>query len=107
MSLYKDYLKMIDDAASFMKVHKVRMSGEDIKAGTVALVITQEALDNFGKKLQNARLNIEPFDEKKEELKKNALDALYASSSFDNPFNVPEQESESDTDAFYFPLGRG
>ena len=42
---------MIAEAESFMKVHKVRMSGEDIKSGTAALVIPQSLLNEFAEKL--------------------------------------------------------
>jgi hypothetical protein len=100
MDLYDDYLKMINDAESFMKVHKVRMSGEDIKSGTVALVIPQSLLNEFGKKIKMADRNIlEKKIEKTEKIK----EVLRKS---DNPYDVPEQSSGSDDTVFYFPFGR-
>lgn len=100
MSLYDDYLKMINDAESFMKVHKVRMSGEDIRPGTVALVIPQSLLNEFAEKIKKADRNIlEKKIEKTEKIK----EVLRKS---DNPYNVPEQSSSSDDAAFYFPFGR-
>ena len=102
MSLYNDYLKMIDDAGSFMKVHKVRMSGEDIRPGTKALVITKESLDTFTRKLREIESKKETETEK-ERLINYALDMSRKS---DNPYDIPEQSSSSDDAAFYFPFGR-
>lgn len=100
MGLYDDYLKMLKDAGSFMKVHKVRMSGENIEPGTVALVIPQSLLNEFGKKIKTIDRNIlEKKIEKTEKIK----EVLRKS---DNPYNVPEQSSSSDDAAFYFPFGR-
>lgn len=123
MNLYKDYLKMIDDAGSFMKVHKVRMSGKDIKPGTGALVIPQSLLNEFAEKLKktdiitdiiidiNERRKKDLLEEKqnqkreaeKERLINYALDMLRGAG---NPYNVLEQSSGSDDAAFYFPFGR-
>lgn len=100
MGLYDDYLKMINDAESFMKVHKVRMSGEDIKPGTEALVIPQSLLNEFAEKIKKADRNIL---EKKIEKTKKIKEVLRKS---DNPYDVPEQSSGSDDAAFYFPFGR-
>lgn len=117
MNLYDDYLKMINDAESFMKVHKVRMSGEDIKSGTVALVIPQSLLNEFAEKLKKAdiaeRRRKDLLEEKqnwkkeaeKEKMVNYALDMLRRA-GVDNPYNVPEQSSSSDDAAFYFPFGR-
>lgn len=100
MSLYDDYLKMINDAESFMKVHKVRMSGEDIRPGIVALVIPQSLLNEFAEKIKMADRNIL---EKKIEKTERIKEVLRKS---DNPYDVPEQSSSSDDAAFYFPFGR-
>lgn len=115
MSLYNDYLKMINDAESFMKVHKVRMSGEDIRPGTVALVIPQSLLNEFAEKLKKADIIIDINERRKKDLLEenqkmekekiisNALSMLRGSN---NPYNVPEQSSGSDDAAFYFPFGK-
>lgn len=115
MSLYKDYLKMIDDAGSFMKVHKVRMSGEDIRPGIAALVIPQSLLNEFAEKLKKADIIIDINERRKKDLLEenqkmekekiisNALSMLRGSN---NPYNVPEQSSGNDDAAFYFPFGR-
>lgn len=119
MNLYDDYLKMLNDAESFMKVHKVRMSGKDIEPGTGALVITQSLLNEFAEKLKKADIIIDINERRKKDLleeKQNrkreaekekminyTLDMLRKS---DNPYNVPEQSSSSDDAAFYFPFGR-
>ena len=119
MSLYDDYLKMINDAGSFMKVHKVRMSGEDIRPGTVALVIPQSLLNEFAEKLKKADIIIDINERRKKDLleekqnwereaeKERLINyALNMSRKSDNPYNVPEQSSGSDDAAFYFPFGR-
>lgn len=123
MGLYDDYLKMINDAESFMKVHKVRMSGENIKSGTGALVIPQSLLNEFAEKLKktdiitdiiidiNERRKKDLLEEKqnqkreaaKEKMINYTLDMLRGAG---NPYNVPEQSSGSDDAAFYFPFGR-
>lgn len=115
MSLYKDYLKMIDDAGSFMKVHKVRMSGEGVEPKIGAIVIPSSLLEEFAEKLKKADIIIDIkkdlLEEKqnwereaeKERLINYALDMLRRSS---NPYNVPEQSSGNDDAAFYFPFGR-
>lgn len=116
MSLYDDYLKMINDAESFMKVHKVRTSGEDIRPGTVALVIPQSLLNEFAEKLKKVDIIIDINERRrkkdlleenqkmeKEKIISNALSMLRGSN---NPYNVPEQSSGSDDAAFYFPFGR-
>ena len=100
MNLYDDYLKMINDAESFMKVHKVRMSGKEIEPGTGALVIPESLLNEFGKKIKTIDRNIL---EKKIEKTKKIKEVLR---KFDNPYDVPEQSSGSDDAAFYFPFGR-
>ena len=97
MDLYDDYLKMLNDAESFMKVHKVRMSGEDIRPGTEALVIPKSLLDEFSKKIKMVDRNI--LEKKTEKIK----EVLRKS---DNTYNVPEQGSDSDDAVFYFPFGR-
>lgn len=115
MSLYNDYLKMIDDAGSFMKVHKVRMSGEDIRPGTVALVIPQSLLNEFAEKLKKADIIIDINERRKKDLleenqkiekEKIISNALSMLRGNNNPYNVPEQSSGSDDAAFYFPFGR-
>ena len=100
MNLYDDYLKMINDAESFMKVHKVRMSGENIEPGTVALVIPQSLLNEFAEKIKTIDRNIL---EKKIEKTKKIKEVLRGAG---NPYNVLEQSSSSDDAAFYFPFGR-
>lgn len=119
MSIYDDYLKMINDAESFMKVHKVRMSGEDIRPGTGALVIPQSLLNKFAEKLKKVDIIIDINERRKKDLLEenqkmekekiinNALDMLQDMlQKSDNPYNVPEQSSGSDDAAFYFPFGR-
>lgn len=119
MNLYDDYLKMINDAESFMKVHKVRMSGEDIRPGIAALVIPQSLLNEFAEKLMKADIIIDINERRKKDLLEenqkiekekiinNALDMLQKSlRKSDNPYDVPEQSSGSDDAAFYFPFGR-
>lgn len=114
MSLYDDYLKMINDAESFMKVHKVRMSGEDIRPGTVALVIPQSLLNEFAEKLKKADIIIDINERRKKDLleenqkmekEKIISNALSMLRGNNNPYNVPEQSSSSDAE-FYFPFGR-
>lgn len=117
MDLYKNYLDMIAEAESFMKVHKVRMSGEDIKSGTVALVIPQSLLNEFAEKIKKvdiAERRKKDLLEEKQNWKKEAekekminytLDMLRRV-GVDNPYDVPEQSSSSDDAAFYFPFGR-
>lgn len=123
MNLYDDYLKMLIDAESFMKVHKIKMSGTDVKPGTGALVITKELLDKFAEKLKKADIIIDRNERRKKDLleeKQNwereaeaekerminyTLDMLRRA-GVDNPYNVPEQSSSSDDAAFYFPFGR-
>lgn len=100
MGLYDDYLKMLIDAESFMKVHNVRMSGKNIEPGTGALVIPESLLNEFGKKIKTIDRNIL---EKKIEKTKKIKEVLRKS---DNPYDVPEQSSGSDDAAFYFPFGR-
>lgn len=122
MNLYDDYLKMINDAGSFMKVHKVRMSGEGVEPKTGAIVIPSSLLKEFAEKLKkadiiadiiidiNERRKKDLLEEnqnwkreaEKEKIINNALDMLRRS---DNPYNVPDKESYSD-DAEYFPFGR-
>ena len=116
MNLYKDYLKMINDAESFMKVHKVRMSGENIRPGTVALVIPQSLLNEFAEKLKkvdiiidiNERRKKDLLEEENQKIEKEKIisNALSMMRKSDNPYNVPEQSSGSDDAAFYFPFGR-
>ena len=115
MGLYDDYLKMINDAESFMKVHNVRMSGKDVKPGTGALVIPRSLLNEFAEKIKKvdiAERRKKDLLEEKQNWKKEAekekminytLDMLRG---VDNPYNVPEQSSSSDDAAFYFPFGR-
>ena len=121
MDLYKNYLDMIAEAESFMKVHKVRMSGEDIKSGTAALVIPQSLLNEFAEKLKKTDIIIDINERRKKDLleeKQNwereaekerminyTLDMLRRA-GVDNPYDVPEQSSSSDDAAFYFPFGR-
>ena len=100
MGLYDDYLKMLKDAESFMKVHKVRMSGKEIEPGTGALVIPESLLNEFAEKLKKVDRNIL---KKKIEKTERIKEVLRRS---DNPCNVPEQSSSSDDAAFYFPFGR-
>lgn len=121
MDLYKNYLDMIAEAESFMKVHKVRMSGEGIKSGTAALVIPQSLLNEFAEKLKKTDIIIDINERRKKDLleeKQNwereaekerminyTLDMLRRA-GVDNPYDVPEQSSSSDDAAFYFPFGR-
>lgn len=115
MDLYKNYLDMIAEAESFMKVHKVRMSGEDIKSGTVALVIPQSLLNEFAEKIKKvdiAERRKKDLLEEKQNWKKEAEKEKMINYTLDrlrgagNPYNVPEQSSSSDDAAFYFPFGR-
>ena len=101
-SLYESYLEMIGEAEYFMRVHNIKMSGTNVKPGTGALVITKESLDKFAKKLRQAE-NKETEAEKRER-KLNLMKSVMRQPA--NPYNVPEQDSESDPDASYFPLGR-
>lgn len=117
MNLYDDYLKMLIDAESFMKVHNVRMSGKDIKPGTGALVIPESLLNEFAEKIKKVdiaerRRRKKDLLEEKQNWKKEAEKEKMINYTLDmlrgagNPYNVPEQSSSSDDAAFYFPFGR-
>lgn len=122
MGLYDDYLKMLKDAESFMKVHKVRMSGKEIEPGTGALVIPESLLNEFAEKLKKADIIIDInerrrkdlLEEKNERREKDLLEKKIEKTKkikevlrkSDNPYDVPEEGSGSDDAAFYFPFGR-
>lgn len=103
-SLYESYLEMINEAECFMRVHNIKMSGVDVKPGTGALVITKESLDKFAKKLRQTENKKTEAEAEEKEKKLNLMKSIVRQPA--NPYNVPEQDSESDPDAFYFPLGR-
>lgn len=88
--MYKSYMKMVAEAQYFMKIHNVRMSGEDIKPGTKAIVIPRELLEELGEKIKE-------FEKKSFSMEKPVEN---------NPYNVPEKSSLSEDAAFYFPFGR-
>ena len=107
MSLLSKYQKLIDDANSFMKTYKVRITAEGCPSGTSAMVFPYDLIEGFAAELKDADKILSNRPETDLERKERIMNEVKKKlRSSDNPYNVPEQSSSSDDAAFYFSFGR-